>query len=882
VPAPNLPNLTPAIVGLSSARLATGAAHESFLRLSGSLAQGAARQVAFQMELVQALMDAPAVAFSGEPKATAPAMPQAAPLFDTPACQEFAAGSIAAVLGPDFAAIDRHPTRVRLPDGPLMLVDRITSLEGQPRSLTSGRVVTEHDVHDRRWYLDNGCIPACVSIESGQADLFLSAYLGIDFITKGRAVYRLLDATVTFYRGLPGPGETIRHDIRIDRFFRQGDTHLFRFRFDSTVNGEPLLTMTDGCAGFFTEEELASGKGIVHTKLDLQPRPGTRPADWRPLAPLNGTESYTADQLTALRAGDLPGCFGPAFAGLALRDPLRLPGGMLRLIDRVTDLDPAGGRFGLGRVRAEADIHPDDWFLTCHFVDDQVMPGTLMYECCLQTFRVFLLRLGWVGEQAEARFEPVPGVASRLRCRGQVVSGTRTATYEVSVKEIGYRPEPYAIADALMYADGKPIVEVVNLSLRLTGLTRERVEALWARASGVALAPRADQHGALTRPRSWKTRPRSPVFSRHHLEAFAVGDPSTAFGDLYRPFDRDRFIARLPGPPFLFLDRVTRVNGCEAWKLAAGGTAETDYDVPADAWYFATNRQRQVPFAVLQEIALQSCGWMAAYLGSALTSPDDLHFRNLGGTATQYEPVGPDAGTLTTAVTMTKLSRSAGMIIQHFEFAVRRAGRPVYTGNTYFGFFTESALANQVGLREATPYRPTDAETARGWAYPYPAEAPFPDRTWRMLDAIDLSLPDGGPQGLGFYRGSIPVDPSAWFFQAHFHQDPVWPGSLGLESFLQLLKAAVAERWGASPETQWQTPALGCEHTWAYRGQVVPRDGVVTVEAAVTEADAAARLLRADGFLMVDGRVIYQMKGFTVQHGPKKMGGWSSPSVVGT
>jgi 3-hydroxymyristoyl/3-hydroxydecanoyl-(acyl carrier protein) dehydratase len=749
-----------------------------------------------------------------------------------------------------------------------MLVDRVTALEGTPRSLGAGRVVTEHDVHGRRWYLDNGSIPACVAIESGQADLFLSAYLGIDFITKGRAVYRLLDATVTFHRSLPAPGETIRHDIRIDRFFRQGDTHLFRFRFDSTVNGEPVLTMTDGCAGFFTEEELASGKGIVHTKLDLQPRPGVRPADWRPLAPLAGVESYTPEQLAALRAGDLAGCFGPAFAGLGVRDPLRLPGGMLTLIDRVTELDPAGGRFGLGRVRAEADIHPDDWFLTCHFVDDQVMPGTLMYECCLHTFRVFLLRLGWAGEQAEARFEPVPGVASRLRCRGQVVAGTKTATYEVSVKELGYRPEPYAIADALMYADGKPIVEVTNISLRLTGLTRERVEGMWLRQparsaseSSFPPRPRSRSEGGKTTP----LRAGPVVFTRQQLEVFAVGDPSAAFGDRYRPFDLDRFIARLPGPPFLFLDRVTRVEGCAAWKLDAGGTAETETDVPADAWYFAANRQRQMPFAVLQEIALQSCGWMAAYLGSALTSPDDLHFRNLGGTATQHEAVGPDAGTLTTAVTMTKVSRSAGMVIQHFDFAVRRAGRPVYTGNTYFGFFTGPALANQVGLREAKPYRPADAEAARGRSYPYLADAPFPDRTWRMLDNIDLSVPGGGSRGLGFLRGSIPVDPSAWFFRAHFHQDPVWPGSLGLESFLQLLKAAAAERWGADPETQWQTPALGCEHTWVYRGQVLPGDGVVTVEAEVTEADDAARLLRADGFLTVDGRIIYQMKGFTVR-----------------
>src|SRR5205823_2135888 len=150
---------------------------------------------------------------------------------------------------------------------------------------------------------------------------------------------------------------------------------------------------------------------------------------------------------------------GDDFAGLPLREPLILPGGMLKLVHRVTELDPTGGRFGLGRIRAEADIHPDDWFLTCHFVDDQVMPGTLMYECCLHTLRVFLLRIGWVGERSEVHCEPVPDVASRLKCRGQVIASTRVVTYEVTLKEIGYRPEPYAIVDALMYADGKPVVE---------------------------------------------------------------------------------------------------------------------------------------------------------------------------------------------------------------------------------------------------------------------------------------------------------------------------------------------------------------------------------------------------------------------------------------
>ncbi len=71
----------------------------------------------------------------------------------------------------------------------------------------------------------------------GRRTSFLSAYLGVDFATKGLAVYRLLDATVTFHRGLPVADEVIRYDIRISGFFRQGKTILFRFQFDATVRG---------------------------------------------------------------------------------------------------------------------------------------------------------------------------------------------------------------------------------------------------------------------------------------------------------------------------------------------------------------------------------------------------------------------------------------------------------------------------------------------------------------------------------------------------------------------------------------------------------------------------------------------------------------------
>ncbi len=36
------------------------------------------------------------------------------------------------------------------------------------------------------------------------------------------------------------------------------------------------------------------------------------------------------------------------------------------------------------------------------------MPGTLMYECCLHTLRIYLMRIGWVGEHDAVVCEPSP------------------------------------------------------------------------------------------------------------------------------------------------------------------------------------------------------------------------------------------------------------------------------------------------------------------------------------------------------------------------------------------------------------------------------------------------------------------------------------------
>ena len=486
--------------GIQQTSIATSRAHEKFLSLSQE------NMAAFN-EQFKALTNTAAALINLENHGySLKSSPAPLPLFTKQMCMEFATGSAAAVFGEKFKIVDSYPVRVRLPDAPLMLVDRIMEIKGDMLSLKNGAIVTQHDVKKNAWYLDGGRAPVSISIEAGQADLVLCSWLGIDHAVKGKRRYRLLDAKVAFHRPLPIPGETIEYRIKIDRFLKQGEIYLFFFHYKGYINKELFISMRDGCAGFFTPYETENSLGIVLKKDDLNGVADTggiadtggtaetietiKPAKsdethnnclkFHTLVPVK-KESYNDEKVQALRRGELEECFGRDFKGILLGKSLRLPDGRMHLIDRVTEFDPWGGRFKSGFIAAEADIKPDAWFLTCHFIDDRVMPGTLMYECCAHALRIFTQRMGWVSKKDTVHYDIIPGLESDLKCRGPVTPETKKAAYEIEIKEMGYdeKETPYVIADAHMFADGHRIVFYKDMGIKINGLFSGEIENLW-------------------------------------------------------------------------------------------------------------------------------------------------------------------------------------------------------------------------------------------------------------------------------------------------------------------------------------------------------------------------------------------------------------------
>ncbi|MFK5954718.1 MAG: beta-ketoacyl synthase N-terminal-like domain-containing protein [Desulfobacterium sp.] len=476
----------------------TGKAHMKFLELSSENTRAFETQFKTLTRLASALVtpggyapDVPMDFSSAFPSgtdvlpppivkkdnATAPGDAEHTPLFDRHQCLAFAVGNAGTVMGEKFDVIDTYPVRVRLPDEPLMLVDRIISIEGEMLSMGPGKIITQHDVKPGAWYLDGGKAPVSISIEAGQADLFLCSWMGIDHQVKGHRRYRLLDARVTFHRPLPQPGETIEYHIVIDRFLKQGEVYLFFFHYEGYIDNTLFISMRDGCAGFFTPLEVENSGGIILKKEETVTE--KRFLDFQFPVQVQ-TERYTENQVESLRRGDLETCFGSLFKGLTLGKKLRLPRGRMHLIDRVMSFDPTGGRFGLGIIVAEADIQPDDWFLTCHFVDDKVMPGTLMYECCAHALRIFTQRVGWISPRNDVHYDIIPGMESDLKCRGPVTPETKKARYEIEIKEMGYHPEPFVVADAHMFSDDHRIVLYKNMGMKLVGLSRQEIEGFWS------------------------------------------------------------------------------------------------------------------------------------------------------------------------------------------------------------------------------------------------------------------------------------------------------------------------------------------------------------------------------------------------------------------
>ncbi|MFZ2630341.1 MAG: beta-ketoacyl synthase N-terminal-like domain-containing protein [Desulfosalsimonadaceae bacterium] len=781
------------------------------------------------------------------------------PKFSKEQLEILASGKISEVFGEMFKIQDDYHRQVRLPEYPLLLADRITGLKAEPGQMGKGIIWTETDVVAGAWYLNDIYMPAGITVESGQCDLTLVSYLGADFKNKGKRVYRLLGCDLMYYGEPPRVGDTLCYQIHVDGHANIGETRIFFFRYDCRINGALRLSVRNAQAGFFSDEELAASGGILWNPDSGEHKPDGEAVVDPPVAKCTRRE-FSIDQVKAFSEGKVFECFGPGFelAQTHSKTP-KIQSGKMLLLDQITRFEPNGGPWGRGYLRAENIIPSDAWYLTCHFKNDPCMPGTLMSDACLQTLAFYMTAMGHTLKRDGWRFDPVPDKVYHIKCRGQVTPKSQNLIYELFVEEIIDGPCPTIYGDILGTCDGLKILHIRRMGLRLVP---DYPLDCWPHL----LEGHVEKNEV--------ARIGDMEFGYKSLLACAFGKPSDAFGNLGKPFDGPRHIARLPGPPYHFMSRVTSINATMG-GMKVNETIEVDYDIPQDAWYFDENGNRTMPFCVLMEVALQPCGWLAVFEGGPATSDKPLYFRNMDGTGAITTEIFPNAGTIRTRTTVTKIINFSGIILINFDVECFIKDTCIYKMETGFGFFHKEALDNQVGLPA------TDAE--RKWLdepcdflvdltsrpAKYCNNAPrLPKPMLLMIDRVTGFWSQGGKKGLGRVRAEKTVDISEWFFKAHFFHDPVQPGSLGVEAMVQTLQFFMIHNnmHKGIKNACFESIALDHPVTWKYRGQVSPSVKRISIEMEITDLgrDEKGSFAAAEAWLWADNLKIFHVKNLCI------------------
>ena len=140
-----------------------------------------------------------------------------------------------------------------------------------------------------------------------------------------------------------------------------------------------------------------------------------------------------------------------------------------------------------------------------------------------------------------------------------------------------------------------------------------------------------------------------------------------------------------------------------------------------------------------------------------------------------------------------------------------------------------------------------------------PSNGRLPTPNMLMFDRITEINNSKGKYHKGSIIAELDIDPSLWFFDCHFKEDPVMPGCLGLDAMWQLVGFYLC--WLGNPG---KGRALGSSEV-KFFGQVLPTAKKVTFEIdmkRVLNLDLTVGI--GEGSMSVDGREIYTAKGLKV------------------
>ncbi|MBI9044705.1 MAG: PfaD family polyunsaturated fatty acid/polyketide biosynthesis protein [Anaerolineaceae bacterium] len=357
------------------------------------------------------------------------------------------------------------------------------------------------------------------------------------------------------------------------------------------------------------------------------------------------------------------------------------------------------------------------------------------------------------------------------------------------------------------------------------------------------------------------------VFGPANWEDVTFGDISNVFGDSYKIY-KNRRVSRLPNGDLMCLHRVKEIVA--KWHdFNQPAYIISEFDVNDDAWYL----NPKVPFFILQESALQPCGFLSAYMGSPLLHPEnDYYFRNLDGHITILNDMDIRGKTITTHAILDKHLEQKETIIQRFTFSQSCDGKPFLEGESVFGYFSKGALSANSGLAHLKERLPEFSQIQPSSIHYVPFQKELAGKTplFPVGKAYDLNkiMINSNGNDNGTVYGSRLVQQEDWFFKNHFHEDPVMPGSLGVETIYQCLRAfAIQNKLTSS----YKQPHFGFKNgglvKWKYRGQILQTVKELQVEVNIQKIETHNKktIISATGIVWADQTAIYEVKNAEIQ-----------------
>ena len=360
----------------------------------------------------------------------------------------------------------------------------------------------------------------------------------------------------------------------------------------------------------------------------------------------------------------------------------------------------------------------------------------------------------------------------------------------------------------------------------------------------------------------------SILFDKNWLVEFATGDIVKCLGKEFGIY-QNRRSPRIPNGDLLLMSRILSIQGCRG-EFNQPSQITAELDIPSNAWFFDGSINGEIPLSILLEIALQPCGVLSAWLGTQLRYPAvDYFFRNLDGDIHFIQKIDLRGKTIRTDAILTRTIFSGSTIIQHFEFELACDGEVLFKGTSSFGYFPEESMASQTGLDGGKPSlswgkKPENTgRTQKLLPNDYLSNQDLPVGKFRLIDEASFCL-GGGSHSKGYVMASRRNSPTDWFYTNHFFQDPVMPGSLGIEAIVQAFKVAVHS---IAKSGKLVTLAAGTGFKWKYRGQVLQNHREMQVEVHIQNQQIknGRAIFTGNANLWADDIRIYEIQNLTVQ-----------------